>query len=260
MTKKSTVFLSVIIPSYNEASNFNRGCLDGILPFLERQNYRYEVIFSDDGSTDDTAQLLESFIDKHQSHLQRGQLCLLKNPHGGKVAAVQAGMNQAAGEWRLFTDFDQSTEISEINKLLPFTDQEYDIIFGSRKLDPSQVKAKWYRRIMGDSFNLIVRLMTGLKISDTQCGFKLFNKPAANLFNQLYVYDPKRVHETGAFTGAFDVELFFLARLRGLKYKEVQIRWQHYATDRVNIIKDSLRMFIDVVKIRRAAHQKRYLK
>lgn len=253
-------FLSVIIPSYNEVANFQRGCLERLIPFLEKQNYDYELIFSDDGSTDQTIELLTNFIADNQAKAKHGNLILIKNQHGGKVSAVRNGINRATGQWRLFTDFDQSTDISEVNKLLAFDNQNYDIIFGSRKLDPSQVKAKWYRRLIGDSFNILVRLFTGLKICDTQCGFKLFNQRASQLFNQLYVYDPERVHETGAFTGAFDVELFYLAQKQNLAFKEVQIKWQHFDTTRVNLVKDSLRMFNDIIKIRLADWRGHYAK
>lgn len=257
-TSSKSVFLSVIIPSYNEVSNFQRGCLNKLIPFLEKQNYQYEIIFSDDGSTDQTIALLTDFIQDNLKHAKHGNLFILKNKHGGKVAAVRNGMNKAKGRWRLFTDFDQSTDISEVQKLLDFTDQKYDIIFGSRKIDPLQVKAKWYRRIIGDSFNILVRLFTGLKIRDTQCGFKLFSQSASQLFNHLYVYSPDRVHETGAFTGAFDVELFYLAQKQGLSFKEVQVKWQHFDTTRVNLLKDSLRMFNDILKIRLADKQGHY--
>lgn len=256
--KGKQVFLSVILPSYNEMANFQRGCLDKLIPFLEQQDYRYEIIFSDDGSTDQTAELLSTFISKNQTSAKKGELHLLKNPHGGKVAAVRAGMIKACGKWRLFTDFDQSTEISEVDKLLAYVDEGYDIIFGSRRIDPSQVKAKWYRRFIGDSFNLIVRIITGLKIGDTQCGFKLFSQRGSQLFDHLYVYSPERVHQTGAFTGAYDVELFYLAKKYGLKYKEVQVKWQHFATDRVNLVKDSIKMFCDVVSVRWADFRRRY--
>ena len=105
---------------------------------------------------------------------------------------------------------------------------------------------------------MITRSLTGLKIRDTQCGFKLFNEKASVIFDQLYVYNPERTNEAGAFTGAFDVELFVIAKQLGFKAKEVPIRWQHFATDRVNIVKDSWRMFKDILKIRKAKLQGRY--
>ena len=250
-------FLSVIIPSYNESKNFRDGRLANILPFLENQGYSYELIFSDDGSTDDTRRLLENFIKTSQPTLKNGTMTLLKNPHGGKTRAVSSGMSAAGGDWRLFTDFDQSTDIKELKKLLPFTDKGFDIIFGSRKLNKKDVDAKWYREFVGNSFNLIVRKLLGLKIKDTQCGFKLLSARAASLFSDLIVYSPKN-SIPGAFTGAFDVELFVLADNRGLKYKEVPISWQHRPTNRVHILKDSARMFRDVLKIRKNKVSSRY--
>jgi len=86
------IFLSVIIPSYNEAKNFQRGCLKDLLPFLEQQGYAYEVIFSDDGSTDETVKLLSDYRDAWQTHLQNGELSVLKNQHGGKAATVAEGV------------------------------------------------------------------------------------------------------------------------------------------------------------------------
>ena len=145
----------------------------------------------------------------------------------------------------------------KLKKLLVYRDR-FDIIFGSRKIDTKTVHAKWYRKIIGDTFNLITRTLTGLTIRDTQCGFKLFSKKSSVIFDQLYVYNPERTNETGAFTGAFDVELFVIAKQYGFKFKEVPIRWQHFATDRVNIVKDSWRMFKDILKIRRAKKQNRY--
>lgn len=254
---RDSIFLSVIIPSYNEAKNFRRGCLKDLLPFLEQQEYAYEVIFSDDGSTDQTVDLLSGFKDSWTPRLKYGKITVLRNQHGGKASTVCAGMRYARGEWRLFTDFDQSTPISELKKLLVYRDR-FDIIFGSRKIDTKTVHAKWYRKIIGDTFNLITRTLTGLTIRDTQCGFKLFSKKSSVIFDQLYVYNPERTNETGAFTGAFDVELFVIAKQYGFKFKEVPIRWQHFATDRVNIVKDSWRMFKDILKIRQAKKQNRY--
>lgn len=254
-SNNSKPFLSVVIPSFNEASNFKRGCLNDILPFLEQQDYQYELIFSDDGSTDSTISLLKKFISNNQPKLKHGKIILLTNKHGGKIHAVSSGITHAKGDWRLFTDFDQSTDIKELNKLLPYTKKDYAIIFGSRKINPKTVKAKWYREFIGNTFNFIVRTITGLKIKDTQCGFKLFNADGASLFQKLHIYNPNNTSETGAFTGAFDVELFVIAKAKNLKVKEVPIKWQHHDTNRVNIIKDSARMFSDVLKIKRAKNK-----
>lgn len=255
---KSSIFLSVIIPSYNEAKNFKAGCLNDILPFLEQQGFRYEIIFSDDGSTDRTVPLLKKYITKNQPALKNGSLILVTNKHSGKAGTVASGMKHAKGIYKLFTDFDQSTNIKEVKKLLPYAEKGYSIVFGSRKINPKTVKAKWYRKFIGNTFNQIVRTITGLKIKDTQCGFKLFDEKGSALFDKLYVYKSTEATETGAYTGAFDVELFVIAKVQKIKVKEVPIEWQHHDTNRVNIVKDSARMFSDVIKIKQAKNKGYY--
>lgn len=251
-------FLSVIIPSYNEVANLERRCLDEVVDYLEKQSYRYEIILSDDGSTDDTIKLLRDWQEKFVPKLKKGVILLLKNPHGGKVFAVRAGVKAATGRWKLFTDFDQSTHINQIEKLFSFQNDGFDIIFGSRRLNESLVKAKWYRRLAGNTFNWLTRQLLGLKIHDTQCGFKMFNQKSAKLFDKLQVYGRSDSDAKGAFTGAFDVELLYLAKKNGLKCKEVPVAWQHYATKRVSLIKDSIKMFLDILKIKQADRQGRY--
>lgn len=256
--KNKNAFLSVIIPSYNEVANLKRRCLDEVANYLEKQNYRYEIILSDDGSTDGTVKLLRQWQKKFASKLKNGTILLLENPHGGKVFAVSAGMKIAKGQWRLFTDFDQSTHISQIEKLLAFQNDDFDIIFGSRRLNESLVKAKWYRRLAGNTFNFVTRQLLSLKIYDTQCGFKMFNQKSAKLFDKLYVYGQSGDGAKGAFTGAFDVEILYLAKKKGLKVKEVPVAWQHYATERVSLVKDSIKMFLDILKIKQADRQGHY--
>lgn len=237
-------FLSVIIPSYNEQNNLARGVLAEVLAYLNRQTYTWELILSDDGSTDGTAEQLAQFAKRHD------QVKLLKNPHAGKGPTVAAGMLVAHGQWRLFTDFDQSTPIQEIEKLLTFTDQ-YQVIFGSREIKGAKRDQEpSYRHLMGRVFNLLVQILAVPGVSDTQCGFKLFSAQATTeLFPKLQVYG-RQPERTDAFTGAFDVELLFLARKNDFKLKEVPILWRHHATTRVNPLKDSIRMFWDIIRIR----------
>jgi glycosyltransferase involved in cell wall biosynthesis len=246
-------FLSVVIPSYNEKKNFNRGVLDQVAEYLKQQPYSWEVILSDDGSKDGTIALLEEFAKSHKNFR------LLKNKHAGKGPTVQAGMLAAAGEWRLFTDFDQSTPIREVEKLLPYGKRGFDVVIGSREIvGAKRDKEPWYRHFMGRGFNWLVQLLAIPGILDTQCGFKLFSAPAADeLFSQMVVYG-RRKERSDAFTGAFDVEILFLALRNDLKIREVPILWKHYETDRVSPIKDSVRMLIDIIKIRIAQAQGRY--
>lgn len=237
-------FLSVIIPSYNEQPNLDRGVLAEVMAYLQRQPYSWELILSDDGSTDGTVTSLQHFAKQHPA------VTVLTNAHAGKGPTVTAGMLAARGQWRLFTDFDQSTPIQEVEKLLQYTDQ-YQVIFGSREIAGARRdKEPSYRHLMGRAFNLLVQIMAIHGVSDTQCGFKMFSAQATQtLFPKLYIYGPSN-KQADAFTGAFDVELLFLARKSGFKLKEVPIFWHHYATTRVNPIKDSLRMFVDILRIR----------
>lgn len=244
---KQKPYLSVVIPAYNEMKNLKTGVLDGIIPYLNQQNYDYEIILSDDGSTDGTTQALEEFAQQNQF------VKVLKNPHKGKAPTVKAGMLAAQGEWRLFTDFDQSTPISELEKLLPCTKQDYEVVIGSREMVGSiRDEEPWYRHLMGRGFNILVQILALPGILDTQCGFKLFSAQATEaLFSALKIYNGQK-ERTDAFTGAFDVELLFLAQKMGFKIREVPIEWHHHKTDRVSPIKDSLRMLIDIIRIRLA--------
>lgn len=240
-----SVRLSVIIPSYNEQKNLQRQVLTPVLTYLQSQSFEWELLLSDDGSTDGTVELLQDF-----SKLDT-RITVLANQHAGKAPTVTAGMLAATGEWRLFTDFDQSTDIRELEKLWPWTEQNYQVIIGSREIEGAIRDVEpWYRHWMGRGFNLIVRALTVPGIRDTQCGFKLFSQQAVTrLFPNLQVYGSNQVRKD-AFTGAFDVELLYLANKYKLPIKEVPIHWQHNPTDRVNPIKDSLRMFRDVFKIK----------
>lgn len=246
-------FLSVVIPSYNEQKNLERGVIEQLLGYLQKQDYEWEVIFSDDGSTDKTLEELSKYAGQYPN------VYLLRNIHAGKAPTVKAGMLEARGVWRLFTDFDQSTPLSEVENLFAYTKQDYEVVIGSREIKGARRdKEPLYRHIMGRGFNLLVQLMAVPGIDDTQCGFKLFSATAAEkLFNSLRVYGEQK-HRTDAFTGAFDVELLYLARKFKFKIKEVPIIWKHTETNRVSPIKDSLRMLRDILKIRIADFQGAY--
>lgn len=245
-------FLSVVIPSYNELKNINRQVLDQVLSYLKKQNYEWEVLLSDDGSTDGTTQKLHEFAKKDK------RVKVVENIHAGKGPTVQSGMLKAEGEWILFTDFDQSTPLSEIEKLFAFQ-KTHQVIIGSREITGARRdKEPLHRHIMGKGFNILVQTLAIPGIYDTQCGFKLFRRDACQeIFSKLVVYGrSKERHD--AFTGAFDVEALFLARKNGYKVQEVPIVWHHNETDRVSPIKDSLRMLTDIIKVRIADFSGKY--
>lgn len=237
--------VSVILPSYNEKSNIEDGVLERVYAYLEKTSWEWELLFADDGSSDGTLQLLEEFCTSHP----RARVLAL--PHRGKGPTVLDALQAATGEVRLFTDFDQATPISEIEKLLPFIAKGYDVVIGSREVQGAQRKKEpFHRHLMGRGFNFFVRLFTIGGIADTQCGFKMFTKRAVEmLVPQVVVYAAKG-EMRDAFTGAFDVELLYLAKKYGLKIAEVPVIWKYVKTTRVDPIKDSIRMFKDILRIR----------
>ena len=236
--------LSVVIPAYNEADNFGKGVLEQVQGYLSQRSYLSEVIIVDDGSTDDTTKLVKKFI------ADKPTWQLITNPHQGKAQTVATGIVAAQYDAVLFTDFDQATPMAEVEKLLPFLKRDYDIVIGSREIEGSRREGEpWYRHFMGRGFNFFVNLFAFGNIHDTQCGFKLFKTSVAQkLFSQLVVYGPYQ--ETRAFTGAFDVEVLYLAHKQGYRIAEVPVFWTHVTTPRVSPMRDSIRMFLDLIRIR----------
>lgn len=245
--------LSVVVPAYNESLNLKRGKLKRVVEYLDSRDYQTELLLVDDGSSDDTLKQMKEFSAGNDN------IRILAEPHRGKAGTVKAGMLAAQGKYRLFTDFDQSTPIEEIEKMLPFFDKGYDIVIGSREVEgAARKKEPWYRHLMGRGFNWAVQILAVRGIHDTQCGFKMMtNRAAEDLFPRLEAtIQPKK----DAFTGAFDVELLFLSRKYGYKIAEVPVQWEHVKTKRVSPIKDSLRMFWQLVLIRATHLFNRYEK
>jgi dolichyl-phosphate beta-glucosyltransferase len=239
-------YLSVVIPAYNEEANLHGGALQKVAGYLDQQAYGYEVLVVDDGSEDSTPALVEAFVAGHP-HFH-----LLRNPHRGKAHAVISGMLAARGDVVLFTDMDQATPISEVARLLPWFDQGYDVVFGSRGL--LRRGAPWWRQIMSRAMIVLRRLIVNLPgVSDTQCGFKAFRGSAARrIFQHLHLYAPGRGRRVqgGVVAAAFDVEALFVARKLGYRLKEVPVRWDYARTRRVSFWRDSLRGLRDLARIR----------
>lgn len=244
--------LSVIIPAYNELANYYNGKLEEVDKYLKRQSYTWEVIVVDDGSTDGSPEQIATWV-RNKPNWQ-----LIKNPHYGKAKTVETGMLKARGETRLFTDFDQATPINEVEKVLAQINKGADIVIGSRELKGSKRKQEpFLRHLMGRVFNTIVQILALRGIADSQCGFKAFTAEATiDLFTKLVVY--KNHQSADAYTGAFDVELLFLARKTGYKTAQIPVTWHYVDSTRVNPTKDSIRMFIDILKIRWAYARGRY--
>lgn len=237
-------YLSVVIPAYNEKPNFNKGVLSTAVEYLKKVKFSWEVLIIDDGSIDGSPDLLEKFCKENKGFR------LIKNKHMGKAGTVAKGVNEAKGQFILFTDFDQATPLKQWQKLEPYLQNGHDVVIGSREVEGSvRDKEPFYRHLMGRGFNFGVQLLAVRGIHDTQCGFKAFKSDVAKkIFKKLIIYKPKEI--SSAFLGAFDVEILFIARKSGYKIAEVPIHWAHVETERLSPVKDSILMAIDVVKIR----------
>ncbi len=238
------VYISIVIPSYNEMANLQKGVLDKIEHFFSKQKYSYEIIIVDDGSDDGSVEFVEKFVKENP------KFKIIKNQHLGKAGAVTAGMLNAKGEYVLFTDMDQATPIEELNKLLPFA-EKYDIVIGSR--NSHRKGAPWTRLLMAKGMIMLRSTIVGVKgISDTQCGFKLFRKDVSDtLFTKLknFHHGYKKISGSSVKAG-FDVELLFLAQKLGYKIKEVPVNWLYVESRRVSPIKDSIEALEDLVIIK----------
>lgn len=237
-------YLSIITPCFNESENLRRGVLKEVYRFLRQQPFSWELIISDDESTDDSWLLVEKFLagKKNVFHL--------KNKHGGKPFAVWAGLTKAKGEWVLFTDMDQATPIDQLKKLLPFF-SSHDIVIGSRGV--SRKNFPFYRKLASFIFLNFRRLILLPNIADTQCGFKAFKrKVALDLFPKLQVFRVKtKVY--GWRVSAYDVELLFLGQKSGCKTAEVPVVWEDADIAKGkqrNFIKESREMLKEILRVR----------
>lgn len=246
------MYLSIVIPAYNEETNIRLGAIDKVARYLEAQSYLYEVIFVDDGSIDKTLSLLTEFAKRNKNFR------VIQNPHQGKAATVITGVNVAKGDIILFSDLDQATPLYEVEKILPWFEKGFDVVIGSRK--GQREGAPLSRRVMARGFMFLRTFILGLHgISDTQCGFKAFKRNISqSIFNNLSLYKQKRTVNGAMVTAGFDVELLFLAKSFGYKIKEVPVEWHYVETRRVNPIKDSWEGLLDIIRIRINAWKGRY--
>ncbi len=229
--------LSIIIPAYNEEKRLGL-TLRKILDYLDARQILAEIIVVDDGSSDRTSELAEEILKDWPLYRI---ISLPKNL--GKGAAVKEGVLKASGEFILFSDADLSTPIEELEKMLPLAREGYEVVIASRALPQSEIKKRqsWLREHMGKTFNLFVRLLLLKGIKDTQCGFKLFEKEAAKkIFSQVKCCGY-----------AFDVEALLLAKQFGYKIAQVPVVWVNSPESRVSLIGSSLKMFFELMKIRK---------
>jgi dolichyl-phosphate beta-glucosyltransferase len=228
--------ISVVVPAYNEAVRL-QATLPRLWGALNRRFAGFEVIVVDDGSSDGTARVVTRFSATHPN------VRLVSYPQNrGKGFAVKTGMLTAIGEYVLFSDADLSTPVREVRKLLAALRDGYDVAIGSRASRASKILKcqPLYRICLGKIFNRLVQILTVAGISDTQCGFKCFRRPAV-----------REIFENCRVDGfSFDVEALFLARRKGLRIKEIGVLWRNSSLSTVHPVRHSLQMLRDLFVIR----------
>jgi len=215
--EKPVTFVSVVIPCWNEKKNIEGGALGEVQEYLSRQSYEWEVIIINDGSTDGSRELLQRFIEG------RKNFSLHDIPHQGKQAGLWEGIQKARGNVVLFTDMDQSTPVSELGKLLPWHEQGFDVVIGSR--GHAREGSSFLRKVGSLVFLTLRRFVLLRDITDTQCGFKLCRRQVAlEIFPRLRCHD-KHARHSGWKVSAYDVEFLHLCEKAGYRIREVEVSW-----------------------------------
>jgi dolichyl-phosphate beta-glucosyltransferase len=237
--------LSLVVPAYDEAARIDDS-LRRIAGWAPSWPGPVELLLCDDGSGDDTLARLRGFAEG-----QPGAR-VLACPHRGKAATVTAGMLAAAGDLVLFSDADLSTPLEEATALAAAIRDGADVAIGSREARGARREAEpGYRHLLGRGFNWLVRALVVGGIKDTQCGFKMFTRAAAQaIFRRLRRYGPDAPLVRGPMVTAFDVEVLLVARKLGLRVAEVPVRWVHAEGSKVRPVVDALRMGRDVVMVK----------
>jgi dolichyl-phosphate beta-glucosyltransferase len=227
--------ISIVIPVFNESSRI-ADSLSKVREFLGKTPLSFEILVVNDGSTDGTAEIVRRFE-------LEGVRLIDHAENRGKGHSVRSGVLKAFGTYVLFTDADLSTPIDELRKLYDIAERDHaDIVIGSRAIDRRYIERHQsrFREIGGIVFNRLVRISLGLKLHDTQCGFKLFHRGRTRS-----IFEKQTIDGFG-----FDPEILFLATRRRLRIREVSVRWSHADDTKVRVIRDGLLMIADLVRIR----------
>lgn len=229
------ILLSIVVPCYNEQSRFKKG-LFHLLSFLMSKKYTWELIFVNDGSTDQTGSLtLEA--SKRDSRVK----IINYKKNKGKGYAIKRGVKSAKGKYIFFSDIDHSVPINTVDKFLKFFDEGYQAVFGSRRTAGAKlVKRQTYiRETLGRGFTLLVKIFIDWNIKDATCGFKAFEKNTAKkLFSKITIFD-----------WAFDAELAFLSKKYGYRTVQAPVVWSDARGSKVSIYKDVLKSLWGLIKI-----------
>ena len=231
-------FLSLIIPAYNEERRLP-GTLEQVINFLKAQPYASEVIVVENGSQDRTLQIAREFVNRPENG--KVTIRVLQVDQRGKGLAIKHGMLNSCGEYRFMCDADLSMPIDQISRFLPPMLMDFDIAIASREAPGSvRYNEPAYRHVVGRAFNALIRILALPSLHDTQCGFKCFRAEVAE--------DLFRCQTLNGWS--FDVEVLFIAREHGYRIVEIPVPWYFNPASHVKVLKDSLIMAIDLIKIR----------
>lgn len=234
--------LTIIIPAYNESARISK-CLYDIDTYITEKNKAnlFKVIVVNDGSTDNTQDTVNNWVQKDARN--KNCFCVINyKPNKGKGNAVKTGILNTTSDLVLYTDADGASPAKEFEKLLHSINSGADVAIGSRVLkdEKSNVKMTLKRRFIGLVFHLILKSLNLADVKDTQCGFKLFKTEALK----------KIAKEQKCLNYSFDIEYLFLAKKFGCKITEVPINWYHVEGSKISILRDSIKMLLEVLKIR----------
>jgi glycosyltransferase involved in cell wall biosynthesis len=236
--------LSLVIPAYNESARIEATAREAAA-WLAAQPFPSQLIVVDDGSEDDTAVIAERVL------AENATARVLRIPHGGKAAAVRAGMGEATGDQIAFCDADLATPLVFLSELRAAVARGCDIAIGSREgREARRIGEPFYRHLMGRVFNGLVRIMLLPGVEDTQCGFKLFRRDVAgDLLRSSLLYREVGSQVSGPRVTAFDVELLAIARLRGYRVCSVPVVWTYGAGSKVRPARDTWYNVHDVLNV-----------
>lgn len=203
--------------------------------YLKDKEFSHELIVVDDGSSDDTVSKALKFTDTIK------ELRVIQSyPNRGKGFVLRKAVLEAEGQYIMFMDADSATSISELDKFLPLLADDHNIYIASRRIEGAKVEAPMDRKVMGGIYILFSRIILGLKVSDINCGFKIFDrKTAQKLFREQLMDD-----------WSFDAEVLYLSRKNGSSIKEVPIKWEHKTTSKVRPLQDGIKSFTSLVRIK----------
>lgn len=239
MSDSKDIYLTIVIPVYNEAKRIEK-TLKGVIDYLQNKDFTYEVIIVNDGSKDNTVEVVQNFFSKGKFN----NFSILDfKENRGKGFAVKQGMLAAKGDYILFIDADSSAPIEEFDKFIQEFGKGYDVFIGTRKAK-GEIRATnipLHRAILGLGFSFLARKFLATKVWDFTCGFKCYSRKTV-----------KPIFTRQLINGwSFDAEDLFLANKLGFKIKEIPIRWRHYQEDtKVNAFKEVFKSGWELIKIR----------